>query len=150
MLQWSEAVTQRLLVRAAVPRRHWRLYAGRGKEPRTIRRRALCKAPDGAADSPGRRSLVLLRNRLRAILPAVGTHRWSQQHAKCTRDRIKAFGAAGMEDGDAQRWRPRTLGIDGASAESIRGYIQELDTRVAAMGAQLAKDRLEAFRAKVR
>ena len=126
------------------------MYSGRGKEPRSIRRRAVCKAPDGAADSPGRRSIVLLRNRLRAILPAIGTQRWDQQHAKCTRDRIKAFGASGMEDGDAQHWRPRTLGIDGASAESIRTYIAELDARAVAMSAQLAKDRLAAFRDMVR
>ena len=55
-----------------------------------------------------------------------------------------------IEDGDAQHWKPRTLGIDGASVESIRSYIAELDARAAAMSAQLAKDRLAAFRDKVR
>ena len=41
------------------------------------------------------------------------------------------------------------MAIDGASAETIGGYIRELDGRVAELAAQLAKDRVKTFRDKV-
>ena len=93
--------------------------------------------------------MVLLRNRLLAILPAVGTARWEQQHAKCTRQRIMCTGAWGMDEQDARTWLARTLGIDGASADSIREYVRELDARAAVLAAQLSRDRVKAFREKV-
>ena len=149
VLRWAEAATQRLLLRAGVPHRHWRHYLGRGKAPRTLRKRVTCKAPEGAADAPGRRAMVLLKGRLRAILPAFGTPRWEQRHAIRTRERIVATGAWGMEDQDAQIWGPRTLGISGASAEVIAMYIRDLETRGSELAAAQEKERKKAFKEKV-
>ena len=149
VLRWGEAATQRLLLRAGVPHRHWRHYMGRGKAPRALRKRITCKAPDGAADAPGRRAMVLLRGRLKAILPAYGTPRWEQRQAKRTRERIAATGTWGMEEQDAQTWGPRTLGISGASAEVIALYIRELETRSSELAAAQDKARRKAFREKV-
>ena len=93
--------------------------------------------------------MVLLRGRLRAILPACGSPRWDQWQAKCTRDRIVATGAWGMDDQDAQIWGPRTLGISGASAEVISMYIRDLETRSSELAAAQDKSRRKAFKEKV-
>ena len=114
-----------------------------------MRKRVTCKAPDGAADAPGRRALVLLRGRLRAILPAAGTPRWGQRQATRTRERVAATGTWGMEEQDAQIWGPRTLGISGASPEVIALYIRDLDARNTELAAAQEKDRRKAFKEKV-
>ena len=73
VLTWARAATERLLMRAGVPQRHWRTYTGRGEVPRTLLKQAFSRCPDGAADVPGRRALRVLRNRLFAIRGMVGT-----------------------------------------------------------------------------
>ena len=93
--------------------------------------------------------MVLLRNRLRAILPTAGTPRWDQRQAKRTRERIAGTGAWGMDEPDAQTWGARTLGIDGASAEVIAGYIRDLEARSTELARTQSKERTKAFRDKV-
>ena len=54
-----------------------------------------------------------------------------------------------MEEQDAQTWGPRTLGIDGASAEVIGLYIRDLEVRSAELAALQEKARSKAFKEKV-
>ena len=150
VLAWANAATERLLLRGGVPPGHWRTYLGRGEVPRTLLKQAFSKRPEGAADVPGRRALRVLRNRLRALKGAVDTPKWRWDFAVNTRLRVKCMGAYGMEPEDADRWRDRTLDVDSASKQDLDGYIAELDARLKVMEAQHRKDRLHAFRERVR
>ena len=150
VLTWANAATERLLLRGGVPHKHWRAYLGRGKEARTLLKQAFNKRPEGAADVPGRRALRVLRNRFRALQGAVNTPKWRWDFAINTRVRIKFLGAYGMEPEDADRWRDRTLEVDSASGQELEAYIAELDVRLKDMEAQHRKDRLHAFRERVR
>ena len=55
------------------------------EEPASAAREAAClRAPEGAADTPGRRAMVLCIS-FKAILPTAGTARWHQEHAVNTK-----------------------------------------------------------------
>ena len=60
-----------------------------------------------------------------------------------------ATGIWGMDDSDHHVWGPRTLGIDGASAEVIGMYIRDLDARSSELASLQDKARTKAFREKV-
>ena len=88
-----------------------------------------------------------------ACSPSVGwwgPPRWEWDLAVNTRIRIRCISSYGMDPADADHWKARTVGIDGASREAIEAYIKELDARIAQMSRQLQKDRKQTFREKVR
>ena len=99
---WARAATERLLLRAGIPPRHWKKYEGRGKAARTLLRQAFSRSPEGAADAPGRRALQVLRNRVRALVGMAHTPHWHSDHGVNTRTRIRCLGTFGMEPAEVQ------------------------------------------------